>query len=104
MTDDLADSGVFVDGNALAGPLREIFAVEVTTATGRCVACGRVDTVASLHVYRQAPGAVARCAGCDAVLLRLVRGPDRAWLDLRGLVFLSIPMPEPAAEDATLSP
>jgi len=86
----------YVDGNALAGPLGEIFAVELTAATGRCVSCGRVDTIASLHVYQQAPGAVARCAGCDAVVLRLVRGPDRAWLDLRGLVFLEVPLPEPA--------
>ena len=81
---------LFEDGNALAGPLREIFAVELTTATGRCVACGRVDTIAALRVYDHAPGAVARCPGCDAVLLRLVRGPGRAWLDLRGLVCLEI--------------
>jgi xanthine/CO dehydrogenase XdhC/CoxF family maturation factor len=85
----------FVDGNALAGPLREIFAVELTAAVARCVSCGRVDTVAALRVYEQAPGAVARCAGCEAVLVRLVRGPDRAWLDLRGLVCLEIPLPEP---------
>lgn len=87
----------FVDGNALAGPLREIFAVDLTVASGRCAGCGRVDTVAGWHVYREAPGAVARCAGCDMVLLRLVRGPDRAWLDLRGLVCLQIALAEPAA-------
>ncbi len=83
----------FVDGNALAGPLREIFAVDLTAATGTCTGCGRVGTVAEWHVYQQAPGAVARCAGCDAVLLRLVRAPDRAWLDLRGLVSLRIALP-----------
>jgi len=81
----------FVDGNALAGPLREIFAVEVTTATGRCASCGRNDTVASLRVYTHSPGLVARCPGCDAVMLRLVRGPDRAWLDLRGVLCLDLP-------------
>jgi len=89
-------SDEFVDGNALAGPLGEIFAVELTAATGRCVSCGRVDTVAALRVYQHAPGVVARCAGCDAVVLRLVRGPDRAWLDLRGLVSLEIALPEQA--------
>jgi uncharacterized protein DUF6510 len=82
----------FQDGNALAGPLREIFAVELTAATGRCAGCGRVDSVAALRVYAQAPGSVARCPGCDTVLLRLVRGPDRVWLDLRGLVCLEIPL------------
>ena len=83
----------FIDGNALAGPLRDIFAVDLTAAIGTCAGCGRVGTVAEWHVYRQAPGAVARCAGCDAVLLRLVRAPDRAWLDLRGLVSLRIALP-----------
>jgi hypothetical protein len=86
----------FVDGNTLAGPLREIFAVELTAAVGRCASCGRVDTVAALRVYPHAPGTVARCVGCDAVLVRLVRGPERAWLDLRGLVCLEIPLPDPA--------
>jgi hypothetical protein len=36
---------------------------------------------------------VARCPTCDAVLLRLVRGPDRAWLDLRGVTSLQLAMP-----------
>src|SRR6266545_4115174 len=56
----------YADGNALAGPLREIFAVELTSATGRCASCGRTDTVAALRVYLDAPGAVARCPGCYA--------------------------------------
>ena len=43
-----------------------------------------------------APGLVARCPGCDEVVLRLVRTPDRAWLDLRGIVALEIPMPPDA--------
>jgi Family of unknown function (DUF6510) len=83
---------LFTDGNALAGPLREIFAVEVSAARGRCVFCGRMDMVADLRVYDHAPGMVARCPGCDEVVLRLVRGPGRAWLDLRGMVCLEIPM------------
>jgi hypothetical protein len=83
----------FTDGNALAGPLSEIFAVDVTAANTRCVSCGRLGVVATLRVYQQAPGLVARCPGCDAVLLRLVRGPDRGWLDLRGVVWLEIPLP-----------
>jgi hypothetical protein len=81
-----------VDGNALAGPLREIFAEDVTTATGRCVHCGLTGAVATLRVYRRAPGLVARCPGCGEVVLRLVRTPDSAWLDLRGTVSLAIPM------------
>lgn len=82
----------YLDGNALAGPLREIFAVDVTVAVSRCVACGQTGPLASLRVYADAPGLVARCAGCDAVILRLVRDPGGAWLDLRGCVSLRIPM------------
>jgi hypothetical protein len=81
-----------IDGNALAGPLGEIFAVDVTTARGTCASCGRVDVVAALHLYTDAPGMVGRCPGCEAVTVRVVRGPDRAWLDLRGLVSLEIPL------------
>jgi hypothetical protein len=51
-----------------------------------------MDMIADLRVYDHAPGMVARCPGCDQVVLRLVRGPGRAWLDLRGLVCLEIPM------------
>lgn len=83
----------YTDGNALAGPLAEIFAVDVTAAVGRCVGCGLAGPVAALRVYERAPGLVARCPGCDEVVLRLVRGPDRAWLDLRGAMSLQIPLP-----------
>jgi hypothetical protein len=83
----------YVDGNALAGPLLEVFAVDVTAAVGQCVSCGLVGPVAALRVYMRAPGAVGRCPGCDAVVLRLVRGPQAAWMDLKGMVSLQIPMP-----------
>jgi hypothetical protein len=89
----MSSMDMYTDGNALAGPLGEIFAVDVTVARGRCAGCGRVDEVAALRLYDHAPGLVARCPGCEAVVLRLVRGPDRAWLDLRGVVALEIPLP-----------
>jgi hypothetical protein len=85
-------SDQFVDGNALAGPLREVFAVDTTSAACHCVNCGRTGPVASLRVYARAPGLVGRCPGCEQVVLRLVRGPDAAWLDLRGTVSLQIPL------------
>jgi hypothetical protein len=83
----------FVDGNELGGPMREVFAVDVTLARARCAACGRTGVVAEARVYARAPGLVARCPGCEEVLLRVVRGPDRAWLDLRGMSYLEIPLP-----------
>jgi uncharacterized protein DUF6510 len=88
----------YLDGNMLAGPLGEIFAVDVTTAIQRCVNCGNSGPVAVLRVYSRAPGLVARCPGCDGVVLRVVRGPNDAWLDLRGSMSLRIPLPTPAEE------
>ncbi len=84
----------WLDGNHLAGGLREIFATEVTVARGRCAGCGLIGPVGAAHVYDDlGPGLVARCPGCEAVLLRVVRGPDRAWLDLRGFTYLEFPVP-----------
>jgi ribosomal protein S27E len=82
------------DGTALAGPLQEVLGVEVTTAVGRCIQCGRTAAMAEVRVFDHAPGLVARCPVCDQVLVRLVRGPGRAWLDLRGLTYLQLPTAE----------
>jgi hypothetical protein len=84
-----------LDGNVLAGAFREVFAVDITAAVAQCGSCGHTGVVAEIHVYADAPGLVGRCPGCAQVLLRLVRSPDRAWLDLRGLAFVEFPMPEP---------
>jgi hypothetical protein len=97
-------SNQHLDGNALAGPLREIFAVEVTDAMSRCASCGRREPIAELRVYLHAPGLVARCPGCQEVVLRVVRGPASAWLDLRGTFSLRIPLPPEAPNGAELPP
>ncbi|HEU4539732.1 MAG TPA: DUF6510 family protein [Jiangellaceae bacterium] len=87
----------YEDGNALAGPLREVFAVDVTTAVGQCASCGNTGAVATLRVYSRAPGWVARCPNCEEVVLRYVRGPATGWLDVRGAVNLRIPLPPDGA-------
>lgn len=87
----------YQDGNALAGPLSEVFAVDVTAAVGRCTGCGSTGPLARLRVYGPGPGLVARCPDCRQVVLRLVRGPNDAWLDLRGAVSLRIPIPADGA-------
>lgn len=87
MTDD------HMDGNALAGPLSEILAFDVTSADARCASCSRTGPVAALRLYPRAPGLVARCPSCEEVVLRMVRTPDTAWLDLTGTATLRIPLP-----------
>jgi hypothetical protein len=86
-----ADEHHYQDGNILAGPLAEVFAVDVTAAFTTCAGCGRAAAVAELRVYANAPGMIARCAGCDDVVVRYVQTPAGAWLDLRGTVALHIP-------------
>jgi ribosomal protein S27E len=83
----------YMDGNMLGGALGELFSMDVTSATVTCVSCGAGWVIAQARVYAHAPGMVARCPACGAVLLRLVRGPDRAWLDLRGVTCLQLAMP-----------
>jgi hypothetical protein len=82
----------YQDGNALAGPLSEIFAVDLTAAVSRCAHCHSTGPVAGLRVYGRAPGLVARCPQCDGVVLRIVRAPDAAWLDMRGTLALAVPL------------
>ena len=89
----------YLDGNAAAGPLGMVFAVDLTSAIGRCTGCGRTGVLADTRVYAPGLGLVVRCVGCDRVLLRLVEGPRHTWLDLRGLAYLQLATPE--ADQAT---
>jgi pyruvate/2-oxoacid:ferredoxin oxidoreductase beta subunit len=82
----------FQDGNALAGPLLEVFATDMTAAECACAGCGRTDVVATLRVFWHAEDAVARCPGCDAVVFRLVRVRGQVSLDLAGITSLRIPL------------
>jgi hypothetical protein len=91
------EGGAGYDGNTLAGPLSEVFGVELTTAAGRCRSCGTTSHVATFRVYGPDPGFVGRCPNCEDVLLRLVRTPDAIWLDLSGVSALRIPMPADSA-------
>ena len=78
----------YIDGNAAAGELSKIFAMDVTAAEGQCAHCGATKRFAEAHLYMQGPGLVARCAVCEHVLLRRVNAGQRVFLDIRGLTCL----------------
>jgi hypothetical protein len=82
-----------LDGNAIAGLLSEIFNVEMTTAVGSCAGCGAVNAIGRVDVYMNAPGVVVRCPACKAVLMRIVHGKGRYWIDLSGLRVLELAEP-----------
>jgi hypothetical protein len=79
-----------LDGNAVGGLLAQIFPFEMTSIHALCAGCGATDDAGTLAVYFDAPGTVIRCAHCQNVLIRIVHGPGRYWLDLRGAVCLEI--------------
>jgi hypothetical protein len=80
-----------LDGNAIGGELQELFGTDMTVAWSVCGSCGAHHMLAELHVYRDAPGVVGRCCRCEAVLLRIVRAPGRAYVDLAGVASLEVP-------------
>ena len=79
-----------LDGNAAAGILRQVFAVEMTEALGTCAGCGAVEAVGAVVVYERAPGMVLRCPHCEALLAKLSTDGERVWLDLRGVRSLEV--------------
>jgi hypothetical protein len=78
------------DGNAAAGPLSEVFAVDITTAVATCGQCGTTGALAAVHVYEGA-GTVLRCPDCDAVLLRLVRTRSGTCVEMCNIKVLRFP-------------
>ena len=79
-----------LDGNAIGGLLLQVFGVEMTMARGVCGQCGAAGPVAEMVVYLSAPGTVARCRSCGAVLMVLVQIRGIACVDLGGLAELEV--------------
>ena len=80
---------LMLDGNAVAGLLQEVFAVEMTTATGTCGNCGETEPVGAVHVFRGA-GVVMRCPHCDTALVTIVKDETRVWIGLPGVRTLQV--------------
>ena len=82
--DHQEETGLPLDGNAAAGLLCELFALDMTAAEVTCGCCGVVAEVGETRVYGGPMGAIFRCTHCDSILMRLVRTPVGIWLDMRG--------------------
>ena len=82
-------SDLMLDGNAVAGLLQEVFAVEMTTAVGVCGGCGASEAVGRVHVFRGA-GVVLRCPHCDNALVKIVREDARLWISFPGIRALEL--------------
>jgi hypothetical protein len=89
----MGDADLMVDGNALAGVLREVFVHEMTTARVACAGCGEVEPIGAEHVYMQAPGIVLRCCHCEDVLLVITHRRRSYLLGFHQLRWLEIEGP-----------
>jgi Family of unknown function (DUF6510) len=78
-----------LDGNSLGGVMLELFGSDMTAAGSVCGNCGAHGEMARLDVYRGA-GIVVRCCNCEAVMIRIVQGRGRTWLDLSGVATLEL--------------
>jgi hypothetical protein len=72
----------FIDGNAAASLLQEIFVLDATTAQIQCASCGFTEPVGSLRLYAAPMGAILRCNHCDCILLRATHTPHGRWLEM----------------------
>ena len=85
------DDELRLDGNAAAGPLREVFSFEVSTAEYSCVGCGRTDQLGAAMVYEvKGLGTIVRCPSCDNPLIRLAHNRERYVVDLTVTRYLTI--------------
>jgi Family of unknown function (DUF6510) len=71
------------DGNAIAGLLQEVFAVEVTAAGRVCQSC-RLDSQIGAHRLYTGAGFVLRCPGCGDLAAVIAQLPDRNVISLHG--------------------
>jgi hypothetical protein len=72
----MTDRALWLDGNAIAGLLTEVFCAEMTAVERACRSCGTVSAVGEYRAYRGA-GTVLRCPACGALGVRIVAVGER---------------------------
>ncbi len=71
------------DGNAVAGLLSQLLAVDATNIARRCQSCGDQRAIADHRAYHGA-GVVLRCPSCGDVALIVGIGAADVTVELRG--------------------
>ena len=77
------EQALWLDGNALAGLLQELFGTELTDAPHACGSCGAVRAIGAHRLYRGA-GLVLRCPACSDIALVVATAADRRVVHLAG--------------------
>jgi hypothetical protein len=82
--DEEVTQALWLDGNAIAGLLYEVFGTELTGMPRQCQSCGQVHEIGEHRLY-QGAGKVLRCPNCADVAARIVTAGDRHTVELRGI-------------------
>ena len=69
------DAVLWLDGNAVAGVLAEVYEEDVTLTVRTCTSCGASNALGAHRAYRGA-GIVLRCPSCGHLALRITFSPD----------------------------
>jgi hypothetical protein len=80
---------LMLDGNAAAGLLQEMFAVEMTACPTACAWCGQHGQIGMLLAFAHAPGIVLRCPNCKNVMMRIVETNETIYFEASGVAFLA---------------
>ena len=84
------EQALWLDGNALAGLLQELFGTELTDMPHGCGSCGAVRAIGAHRLYRGA-GLVLRCPVCSDVALVVATAPNRHVVHFGGTWRMEIP-------------
>jgi uncharacterized protein DUF6510 len=90
----MSDTMTWLDGNAVAGLLTEVFEAEITGALRTCGSCGTSAAVGAHRAYFGA-GTVLRCPACSDLALRVAILPDRFVVEMRGAWAVQLPRAGP---------
>ena len=74
---------LWLDGNAIAGVLEEVFGTEMTAADRGCQSCSAINAIGAHRVY-QGAGIVVRCPACGDVAMVIAALGDRRAVRLQG--------------------
>jgi hypothetical protein len=86
----MTGDAIWLDGNAIAGLLDEVFGAEMTTARHGCRSCHTDSALGAHRAYRGA-GVVLRCPACGDLALKIAILPDRSTVHLTGTWDLAVP-------------
>ena len=86
----MAATALWLDGNAAAGLLAEIFGADMTLAERVCGACGEQTPVGAHRLFVGA-GLVLRCPTCNDLAIRLTVLPESNVVHLTGTWSVQVP-------------